>query len=274
VRDETAQRLGLSEGGNKHTFAGNVAMKLSNLAGCVTLSIVLAVSQAALAVPTFQTYIQGATAGTIGQDQDTWFTDHSSFNLIVVGAYGYSTHNLTNVTLALSVPKGQTGTISISGGDGVTLLTSKTPAYSTYNPKANANIDLLTNVAGLDGYSDQSFLPVSFIKHYPFNASVANFLIYHIGSFDNLGPVHNYNAATGTITVEGSGEEKLFNVSVAGFSWVHFDAYGYVQSYTCKSGWKISPVSHDAAYVPVPGAVLLGSIGVLVVGWLRRRRTL
>lgn len=249
-------------------------MKPSNLAGWLILSIVLAISHAALAVPTFQTYIEGATAGTAGLDQDSWFINHSPFNLIVVGAYGSNTNSLTNVTLVLSVPKGQTGTISITGGDGVTLMTSKTPAPGTYNPKANANIDLLTNVAGLDGYADKSFLPVSFSEHYPFEASVSNFLVYDIGTFDNLGPVHNYNAQTGTITEEGSGEEKLFDCSVSGFSWVHFDAYGYVQSCTTKSGWMINPASHDCTYVPAPGAILLSSIGTLLVGWLRRRRTL
>jgi len=238
----------------------------------------LGISQAALAVPTFQTYIQGATAGTIGQDQDTWFIDHSPFNLIVVGVYGPKTDNLTNVTLVLSVPEGQTGTISITGGDCISLLTSKTPAPGTYNPKANADIDLLTNVAGLDGYSDKSFLPVSFNEHYPFKASASNFLIYNIGIFDNLGPVHNYNAGDDTITLEGTGEEKLYQVSVTGFSWVHFDAYGYDQSFTTKSSWKINPASHDSTCVPAPnpapGAMLLSSIGVVLVGWLRRRRTI
>lgn len=249
-------------------------MKLLSLTSWLALSIAIAVSQVALAVPTFQTYIEGAAAGTIGQDEDTWFIDHSPFNLIVVGAYGPKTKNLTNVTLLLSVPQDQTGTISISGGDGVTLLTSKTSAPGGYNPNADADSGLLTNVAGLDGYSDKSFLPVSFNEHYPFKASVSNFLIYDIGNFDNLGPVHNYNADAGTTTEEGSGEEKLFGVSVTGFSWVHFDAYGYVQNCTSKSGWKINPASHDCTYVPAPGAILLSSIGVLLVGWLRRCRTL
>jgi hypothetical protein len=188
----------------------------------------------------------------------------------------------------VSVPQGQTGTISISGGDvGATLLTAKPSLPNVngfFNPNANADTDVLTDVPDNDAYSDKSFLPGDQTlnnNHYPFKEGVSYFLIYGIGDFDDAGPIHNYNADDGSIETipNGLGEEKLFTVSVSGFDWVHFDAYGYETFVDgnppkFKDTWDINPGSHDLTWVPAPGAILLSSIGVCLVGWLRRRRTL
>ena len=268
-------------------------LKIPKIQSAIVLTLLLLMSQSVLAIPTFQAYIEGATAGTWGDDEDSWLTTSSSFNLIVVGAYGPDTlEPLSQVTLAISVKQGETGTISITGGDGATLLTLK-PLVPTvdgyYNPNADADVDLLTNVSGIDGYMTKNFLPDDQTlnnNHYPFQESVSDFLIYGIGDFYADGEIHNYNADTTDsdyvpppipLTENSLGEEKTFSVEITGFSWVHFDVYGYEETdngQVLRSTWDINPGSHDATYIPAPGAILLGGIGVCLVGWLRRRRTL
>lgn len=277
----------------------------------ITVSLLL--TQSLFAVPTFQVfgYDSDAIASDWGSDEDSWLVDENPFSLVVVGAYQASsgqgqsaTESLTEVTLLISVPEGQTGTITITpdgGGTPLELLhTTGTILYegSYYNPDANANIDILTNEAGnadgYDGYTTKDFLPDGAQlnnNHYPFQEGVSDFLLYGIGEIDPCMIVHNYNADTddgdyvapgdpGFPPLTGSlGDELTFTVDVNGFDWVHFDVYGYEtfvdgNPADFHSTWDINPGSHDTTYIPAPSAIILGGIGICFVGWLRRRQTL
>ena len=97
------------------------------------------------AVPTFQVYIDGAMAGSLDSDEHSWFISDPTFDLIVVGAFGSQTLNLTEVTLAVSVPEGETGSISLAGA---TLLTEQTLAANTWKatPSSQALLPQSTQV--------------------------------------------------------------------------------------------------------------------------------
>jgi hypothetical protein len=244
---------------------------------CIVILIGLALIPAiAQAVPTFQVYVNGGTAGSLGGDEDTWFTSLSSFDLVVVGAFSSNTMSLSDVTLVASAPQGQTGTLIVNGA---TLQTSKTPVQDGYyNPNANADTDILTNIAGIDGYSTKSFLPASQDNHYPFQNNVSDFVLFSVGDFSNEGAIHDYNADNGSTSLSGSGQEKVFHIETSGFDWLHFDVYGYettARGNNLRSTWEDNPNSHDSTYttptVPAPSALILAGIGLSCV-WKTRKQ--
>jgi hypothetical protein len=239
-------------------------MKVLKLQVVIVLVLLALVSQSALAQPTFQVYSPDYLyAGDYYEDQDTWFVIQNPFELWTLGAYHVNVDSLTDVTLIVSVPDGETGSITITGAS----------STGTADPGF---------IGSYDKTSD--FLPTSynanFNNHYPLKDNVSDFLLYDLDPFEDLGEViYNYDADNGgSITPTGTtGQIKEYSVAVSGYSWVHFDMYGLETKdidHKWVSSWDISPGSHDVTWIPAPGAIFLGGIGIALVGWLRRRRTL
>lgn len=272
---------------------GLIKGRLSCLIPTLVFILAMSVSQQnvlADPIPPFQTHLEGSAAGDIGSDEDTWFLSGTPFILDVVGAANNDKiQTISGVTLVISVPQGETGTISFTSlGFGVpSLLTASgtnNGSSGGSNPATNANIDILTGVAGNDGYSTKNFIPAStdFGNHYPFQDDVSDFLLYDLGSFSTTQTsLNNYDADNGTITSENKfGQQKRYQVIFTGFSQLHFDAYGFFDfSDGGTSGWNINPGSHDSTAfrtgrpdvpaVPEPTTMLL--MGTGIAGLLGRR---
>jgi len=226
------------------------------------ITLLLLMSQLASAVPTFQVYSPGATAGDYGPDQDTWFVQTNPAELWVIGAYESGVTSLEYVTLIVSVPVNENGSVLVTAAAGT----------GTNNP------------SWIGDYPDTSFYPtgVTFNNHYPLKETVSNFIVYNLDPFNpTIGDdIYDYNADDdGSITLapNATGQIKEYTVAISGYSWVHFDVYGEegkTAGKNWKTSWDMAPGSHDVTWVPAPGAILLGGIGIVLVGWLRRRRTL
>ncbi len=226
------------------------------------------------AVPTFQVYLVGGTASDFGADAPTWMTGNNSFDLLLVGAYN-NTESLRYVTLVGSVPQGQTGTITVSSPGSLLTLARTTPFGG--NPTMDADVDLLTNVAGDDGFATKAALPDTFGNPWPFQDNISDFVLWDVGDFlsADLESIKDYSAETGIATTGQQGVMKTVTVTISGFTMAHFDLYGYEQKVGGAGAWQINPCNHDGGFlVPAPGALLLSALGAGLLSLLRARKML
>jgi hypothetical protein len=116
-----------------------------------------------------------------------------------------------------------------------------------------------------------------------YNGGAATFALLSDSIFDFNGAylTSAWDSAMG-VRVEGYlGSFLLYDTTVVvvntGPTWCNFNYAGVDElrfSSVSVNQFAMDNFTYSATVIPAPGAVLLGSIGVAFVGWLRRRRTI
>ncbi len=205
---------------------------------------VMAFGQTALAIPSLQTFIPGASWNAATQ---TWVTTAGSFELWVIAANTDSKplYDLTLVGALASAQAPVTGALSIDGSDINSFIYGTPPSW---------------------GESAGDYPPHSV---YP-----TNYFELGISSLVNTAPETVHNMQPGEYADTAPGKIFKFDV-VTSYDWLHFDSYGFLRE--SDGQFKFSPNSHDAEKgtpppptIPEPSTMLLFGSALALVGVVRK----
>jgi hypothetical protein len=234
----------------------------SKAIGVAVLAVaLLAMGRPAYAIPALQVYIEGSTYDTA---TDTWVIGSSDFTLWVLGDIG-SYGTISDVKLAAAYSTGESGSISLTPTTASGITDPSTPSVPTLSGSG-------TGTAPLTGDGD----PLPSHGIYGAGTSWFEFLLGDFSLTDS--PIGDYTnggcPSDPSCTYPSTGQINAYDVSITGFTWVHFDAYDHIEGAN-HTKYVFAPFSHDGettTTAPEPPTVVLLGLGLLGLGWWRKRR--
>lgn len=216
------------------------------------------------AIPALQLYIEGATYDSASE---TWVADVTSGDPIRLWAIGNlgqlrTTHpTIYDVKLAVAFEAGKNPTITLKG--------STTGGYQGFlDPSTPPDINTVWNY----GYgtipllSDGSELP----SHGVYGAGVdwQEFMLGDFNQQDSQMADFINSVPTAESSPQQWGQINVYEITVTGTDWVHFDLYDHIESASRgRIKYVFAPFSHDAEGMGVPdGGMTLVLLGIGLAG--------
>lgn len=207
------------------------------------------------ALPALQLYLEGAT---YDQATETWvgnYTSGGTLRLWAIGAVGdYGT--ISNVKLAIAYASGDDPIISLTGsttgGLGGFTDASRSDSPTFIQTKTDGSVPKLTSGSSLP-------------SHGVYGAGTA-WSEYGLGNLAHKdSPVADF-APTFPSPSNKWGQINVYEITISGTDWVHFDLYdNYVSGSKVK--YVFAPFSHDAEGNRVPdGGMTLLLLGLGIAG--------
>ncbi|MBU0730123.1 MAG: choice-of-anchor N protein [Proteobacteria bacterium] len=229
----------------------------------------LPVSPKAEAVPLLQIYMEGATYDS---STESWTIDSADpFKLWVIGNTGGSENKgpLSGVKLSAAVLTSELATGSIS-------LSSTTTSVVT-----DPSIPVAPNLNTSDPYDNDGKIPLdsrgkALPSHGELGKAGVSFFEWSLGDLTLTdSPVGDFIGGFPS-TFPATGQINVYTVTIAGFSRVHFDAYGFYNLGKKNNENIVAPFSHDAEShdVPEPGTLFLfgtGLVGLALIGKQKKK---
>ena len=247
----------------------------------VALSLLFLISGKSHAIPVLQLYIEGSTYDTT---TNTWTTNSSDFTLWVLGDIG-SYGTIEDVALVMAHDSSESGTITLTPTTATpNPLHPSDPSVSPAPVYRNSGIGdqpLMGNGAPLPGhgiYGAGTSWEAWYLGDHSLGYEAPGSDDFYLtdspmGDFTNGGCPYALSC-----TYPSMGQINAYQVSVTGYSWVHFDAFNHIILNNNHIKYKFAPPSHDAGTtkVPEPSSILLLGSGLVVLHFMyvstRRRR--